>query len=475
MQDNELNDFIKKANIKYNSKYDYSYIDKLDSTSKLKIYCPKHNNVFYQLKNNHLNSDYPCKQCKSENKTKEIIEEFILIHGDKYDYSLVNFVTRKTHVKVLCKKHNHTFLITPDKHINRKQGCPICAKERTKQSNSLNQDEVINRFRSVHNDRYDYSKVVYDNMHTKVIIICPIHGEFEQTPNSHQRGNGCPECNKGQDSLETMISKLPSKFKNYDFSNSKYIDSTTPISVTCDKCGNRFNQIPRSLIQGHGCKQCSLRSRNNKRRLKAKDIINRANTIHNNKYEYGSLDGYTNNTYKWDIKCPIHGWFKQSVSAHLRGYGCKYCSLESSSSIAEKEIAKFIESKGFKIIRNIRPSFLDNEEIDIYIPSLRLAIEYNGGVFHHSSFDCSSFYQNTVKDSKYHLNKFNKCKENNIDLIHIFDFEDLSIWYERLELLLNNREDYKILFKNTITKIYPNKFTCLKVYGKSNIQKIVAL
>ena len=64
----------------------------------------------------------------------------------------------------------------------------------------------IERAKAVHGDKYDYSKVEYINMHHKVLIICPVHGLFEQLPQPHLKGQGCPECGKTKQK-QTMIEK----------------------------------------------------------------------------------------------------------------------------------------------------------------------------------------------------------------------------------------------------------------------------
>ena len=113
---------------------------------------------------------------------------------------------------------------------------------------------------------------------------------------------------------------------------------------------------------------------------------------------------------------------------------------------------------------------MDGEEIDIFIPSVNLGIEYNGGAYHHSTFDTSvDFYNKTAKSSKYHLNKYLKCKKHGVDLVHIFDFECQEEWYDVLENLILNRDKCKISFDNICREYYPRKSACLQVYGKTNI------
>ena len=138
---------------------------------------------------------------------KIVVNDFISkakqIHGDKYDYSQVDYVNSRTKVKIVCPEHG-VFEQLPSSHLQG-NGCPQCAKiwsEGHKQnlqissrkSRGMTTEEWIKRARSVHGDKYDYSQIVYVNQRTKVKIICPIHGVFEQQADSHIRGCGCRLC-----------------------------------------------------------------------------------------------------------------------------------------------------------------------------------------------------------------------------------------------------------------------------------------
>ena len=82
-------------------------------------------------------------------------------------------------------------------------------------------EDFIERAKKVHGDKYDYSKVEYVNAHTKVIITCPIHGDFEQLPCNHIKGVGCNLCYKDNKvtNLETFIEKSIKKHGDkYDYS-----------------------------------------------------------------------------------------------------------------------------------------------------------------------------------------------------------------------------------------------------------------
>ena len=125
-------------------------------------------------------------------KTTELfVAEAQKVHGDRYDYSEVEYVNTHVPVKIRCQQCGAFFLQEPSSHLTGR-GCPKCNKKQTHKR--VNQDMFIARAKEVHGDKYDYSKVDYQDMHSKVFIICPRHGEFYQRAQSHLLGSGCPKC-----------------------------------------------------------------------------------------------------------------------------------------------------------------------------------------------------------------------------------------------------------------------------------------
>jgi len=124
----------------------------------------------------------------------------------------------------------------------------------------LNQEDVINRFNKTHNYIYDYSITDYKNKRTKIKYICPIHGIVEQSPVSHMNGAICPKCfNKGKNTKDNFIKKsniIHKIFYNYD--KTIYVDAFTKVIITCPIHGD-FEQIPNSHLSGYGCIKCSDR------------------------------------------------------------------------------------------------------------------------------------------------------------------------------------------------------------------------
>ena len=247
-------EFITRAKDVHGGKYDYSLVEYVNNRTKVRIICPEHG-VFEQIPSNHL-LGHGCLQCIN-NQRRSTTGEFITrareIHGDRYDYSLVKYVNAQTKVKIICPEHG-VFEQTPSEHL-RKQGCPYCGGTK-----KLTVKDFITRACEIHGGKYDYSLVDYINAMVKVRIVCPKHGIFEQTPNSHiSIKAGCPKCAAEQKQLTTgeFIQRAREVHGDkYDYSLVEYFGNQTKIKIICPEHGV-FEQTPSNHLLGHGCPQCA--------------------------------------------------------------------------------------------------------------------------------------------------------------------------------------------------------------------------
>lgn len=187
--------------------------------------------------------------------------------------------------------------------------------------NKLTTEQFIQKALKVHGDKYDYSLVEYKNSHIKVIIICPIHGQFLQRSSAHLDGQCCKKCfiNKQQSNIEEFINKANLIHKNkYDYSKFIYINSKIKGIIICPN-HDEFLQIPNKHLRKRGCPKCIKT-----KLLTKKEFIEKANKIHNFKYDY-SESTYINNKTKLIIICSDHGEFNQSPNSHLNKQGCPLC------------------------------------------------------------------------------------------------------------------------------------------------------
>ncbi len=200
------------------------------------------------------------------------------------------------------------------------------------------QEEVINEFRRVHGDFYNYDKVVYIGTNKKVIITCPIHGDFPQAPARHKRGNNCPDCVNIRTSnkiIEKTKSNLIEDFKKvhgnrYNYDKVVYEDSKKNVIIVCPIHGD-FPQTPVTHKRGAGCPDCANIKKANKIIEKAKNnLIEDFVKVHGNKYDYDKVV-YSRDSEKVIITCPLHGDFPQTPSSHKQGSGCSGCGREDTS------------------------------------------------------------------------------------------------------------------------------------------------
>jgi hypothetical protein len=196
--------FIEKAKKKHGDKYDYSKTIYVNCETKVTIICPIHGE-FQKCPSTHIrksNEGGGCPTCgkmerikKCTFTTQEFIEKAKKKHGDKYDYSKTIYVNGRTKVTIICPTHGD-FQIFPNEHLkkNKLYGCQTCGKMIFIAKMTLTTQEFIEKAKKKHGDKYDYSKVKYVNCHTKVTIICTIHGDFQQSPSDHLKNHGCPYC-----------------------------------------------------------------------------------------------------------------------------------------------------------------------------------------------------------------------------------------------------------------------------------------
>ena len=183
-----IEEFIQKAKQIHNNKYNYSLVDYVNNKTHVKIICNKCNLIFTQRPDNHLQVNAKCSHCYAKKRNiNSFIKQAKETHGNKYDYSLVNYVTGKHKVKIICKTHG-IFKQRANSHY--KFGCEKCANDKRRTNINL----ALTKAKETHDNKYDYSLVKFSCIKDKVKIICKAHGIFEQQLYDHTIGRGCPKC-----------------------------------------------------------------------------------------------------------------------------------------------------------------------------------------------------------------------------------------------------------------------------------------
>jgi hypothetical protein len=204
------------------------------------------------------------------------------------------------------------------------------------------QAEVLEQFRAVHGDRYDYSQVAYSTSSKKVDVICLEHGLFSILPGHHINGVGCRTCYfETQTITKAEVVRNSKKHfgDRYDYSSFSELPSAgKKVKIFCTAHDLEFLQEPRNHQRGHvGCLKCkSLKHALGDGQLGPGDdaskllrkFIKQARAVHGDRYGYEEFE-YVNVSTKGRITCPLHGNFYQTPNNHLKGRGCPECTRES--------------------------------------------------------------------------------------------------------------------------------------------------
>lgn len=375
------------------------------------------------------------------NSTESFISSAKEIHGDNYDYSKTVYVKISEKVIVVCKKHGD-FFVTPGNHIYNKQGCRQCYIDR-KHSNL---ETFITKAREIHGDKYDYSKSIYVKAHSKLIVICPEHGEFTIDPHHHKLGVGCYHCGREkivasrQYDQETFITKARAVHGDlYDYSKVVYDKSNIKVILVCPVHGEFSIRPADHINQKQGCKKCGHETLSEKFRSNTEEFISKAKQIHEDIYDYSKVN-YIKASIKVTINCPEHGDFLVRPSSHLTGSGCPICS----SSKGEKFISKILKENNINFIREFRlPEILNVKyRYDFWLPDHNLLIEFHGGQ-HYFPVEYFGGEESFKKTRERDIFKKILAKETRRNLV-IFNYKQFRNPRYLKQLILKVLNKYKI-------------------------------
>lgn len=301
----------------WNDNYDYSAVKYISYHNKVKI-INKPTKTIHEVRPAALiKNGSGCVMENAIDKDKYAINTYLYIHGNKYDYSQFNYVNARQLNKVICKEHGE-FQISHNKHKNGR-GCPKCGVIKKRLSRKIDVNQVLESFKKVYGDKYDYSKFIYHGKRYKSIIICKKHGSFEQTAGKHEKGGGCPKCRGRQLSTDDIIKEFIETHGNrYDYRLVDYLNSRTPVKIICKKHGV-FEQSPSSHKKGNNCQKCVGGVKVNQ-----DEVISQFIEVHGGRYDYSKVK-YESTHKKVIIICREHGEFLQTPSSHKSGKGCRKC------------------------------------------------------------------------------------------------------------------------------------------------------
>ena len=289
------------------------------------------------------------------------------------------------------------------------------------------QQQFITQSNLKHNNKYDYSLVEYRNNYTKVKIICPIHGIFEQSPDSHaNRGSGCIKCALARKlpTTDEFIKLCVEQHGNkYDYSLVNYVNSSTSITIICPKHGE-FKQIANTHKGGAGCTLCSYERLSGRPPMTNAEFIIKCQLVHKDRYDY-SVTEYTHCHKSVNVSCPKHGIFKIKASDHLQGSKCKRCKVTKGEQRVQNALIDlgitFVREHSFPDCVYVRPL-----RFDFYLPQHNMCVEYDGELHFKPRNRLSKNALNDLEQSKIRDNiKDAYCLNKNIKLLRI-SFHDIN-------------------------------------------------
>jgi len=258
-------EYIRRARAVHGDRYGYELTEYVDRNTPITITCPKHG-PFKIHPYTHVRLGTGCSECARDKTiktcsltTESFIERAKRYIGSHYDYSKVEYKNAHTPVTIGCPIHGW-FTKYPMEIQQGRKGCPKCSKERRRLKRVTGLFEFIDRSNQIHSFKYNYDNVVYVNQHEKVTITCPIHGNFNQMPQDHLRGKGCPKCNapylNGRTKKELLTDFRKIHGRKYSYPNlPEHCNNRQYIEILCSKHG-LFKQRIANHLRGDGCPSC---------------------------------------------------------------------------------------------------------------------------------------------------------------------------------------------------------------------------
>ena len=260
-------EWIALSKKKFGNKFDYSETEYTRTDENITLVCNVHGEIKIWA-GRHLRSPTGCTQCSNEQtgmnqrrSQESVIAAFIEQHGNRYDYSKVEYKGDKHNVLIICRVHGEFW----QRAIGHANGlnCNDCMNIEAGLNRRLNREDIIARAIEVHGPKYDYSKFEYETIEDYMVIICPEHGDFVQKVNNHvNQENGCPKCGLIESGLNRRITKeewierfIVRHGDLYDYSKFKAVLTSEKGTIICREHGE-FLQAPSSHAKGHGCSLC---------------------------------------------------------------------------------------------------------------------------------------------------------------------------------------------------------------------------
>jgi hypothetical protein len=366
----------------------------------------------------------------------------------------------------------------------------------------LSQEEFIKRCNIKHNNAYSYDKTVYKTTRDKIIVTCPIHGDFITLADNHIRKSGCPKCGAIAGSKHTTLSykEFTDRVKavgilHLEFNKHTFKNSREPVEVRCTKHNTTFFQAPYNIQKGHaGCKECQSEKLSSNKRSSNQRFIQACKNIYGDRLMYDHVN-YVINTSPVTVVCNYHGEFAKTPKELLQGSNCPVCMKEdvyknNASSFLEKfqskwpsyevkseykgsfapivieckehgefevtpeqcrtrlEICEKCRTKNGSTQERMLFEFLENNNIKFY-PRYKLKVDrklFEVDVFlpnYNLAIEINGLYwhreqEGTRYTKNYHLDKTVNCQKLGVTLLHFYDTE-INEKFDIIKSIITNK------------------------------------
>lgn len=382
-----LQDFIKKSVERHGNRYNYDLVVYKNSLTYVKIICNTCNKIFEQIPNSHwAGNGCPYQCCLRGPKLNKRAEKFLLevkrIHGNKYDFSVINYTKDRNEISVKNNICGHKFEILPKSFLQLKQ-CRVCY-ELNKQKDRY--ERFVARARQIHGDDYDYSIGNYINYNTRFEVLHKICNKtFYLLPQNHiHYESGCPHCFAPRArTTEEFINEAKEKHKDkFNYDKVIYLTSITKIKITCNTCNIEFEQTPsQHLNNKFPCINCFLESVTKT----TNQFIEESKLLYGNKFCYDKTN-YINSYSDIDLYCNDCGThFKQNVRSHFQGVGCRVCTPKGISKSSQRWLDYLGIPKDIGIYREVKiklPNMKKYFTADGFDPTTNTIYEFHGDYWH---------------------------------------------------------------------------------------------
>ena len=410
---------------KWGDRFDFSHVSFERSRDKFTLTCKEHGE-FQTMYRDLMKSPAGCPECGNIIAAENRRIPLETIHTKLYEkypsgYTFGDLVRKikngreYRYITVTCEKHGAN--LQQLAAVERQYACKQCAIESRAESNIIPIEEFLRRAHKAHGDRYEYDHTSYSGTSNSIRITCKKHGEFEQIAVTHTNGHGCPKCADEELGLKNTLSQgefiervVAVHGKTYNLSKVKYKKMSNKVAAVCPDHGE-FKITAGYFANGQGCSGCKADYTSLRLTFPDETWLRKFKEAHGDKYSYGEITRETG-TPRVKILCDTHGWFEQSCRSHSIGQGCPRCARNGTTK-PQIEIFEFISQH---VKAEMEVLFKDNSrrKHDIFIPSLNLAIEYHGLIWH-----STRFLKDPRNDYKRHL----AAEAFGVRTIHIYQDE----------------------------------------------------